>query len=208
MNTPQPQPIFNVRRVIRRFLLSTIVIASFIAYALHKPFLNADESLNEPSISPKALVIQPTATPTPTPFAPASPTTFPAKNPALAYSAPTDSAASPPARIPSTPVPIALPSPAGVYKDGIYIGAEVAGFYGNVQVQAVIQRGKIADVQFLKYPRDRITSIRINQSAVPNLQHEVIRSQKAQVNIVTGATLTSQAFMYSLQSALDQATRG
>jgi uncharacterized protein with FMN-binding domain len=208
MNTPQPQPIFNVRRAIRRFLLSTIVIASFIAYALHKPFLNADESLNEPSLSPKALVIQPTATPTPTPFAPAPPTTFPAKNPALAYSASTEAPASVPARLPTATAPSASPTPAGAYKDGVYIGTEVAGFYGNVQVQAVIQRGVIASVQFLKYPRDRITSIRINQSAVPNLQHEVIRSQSAQVNIVTGATLTSQGFMFSLQSALDQARRG
>jgi len=76
------------------------------------------------------------------------------------------------------------------------------GFYGLVQVKAVIQQGKIADVQFLQYPNDRRTSIRINNIAMPYLVTEAIQAQSAQVDIISGATLTSEAFAESLQSAL------
>ena len=92
-----------------------------------------------------------------------------------------------------SPINTFRPRPSsGFYKDGIYTGSEVVGFYGNVQVQAVIKGGKIISVRFLEYPQYRITSIHINQEAIPLLQQEVIQAQSAQVNIVTGATLTSR----------------
>jgi uncharacterized protein with FMN-binding domain len=72
-------------------------------------------------------------------------------------------------------------------------------------VQTTIQNGRIVDVRFLEFPQDRRTSQRINSYAVPYLQKEAIQAQKAQVNIISGATLTSQAFSMSLQSALDKA---
>ena len=65
--------------------------------------------------------------------------------------------------------------------------------------------GEIAGVQFLTYPSDRRTSQRINSYAVPMLQNEAVQLQSAQIDIISGATLTSQAFAESLQSALDQA---
>jgi uncharacterized protein with FMN-binding domain len=72
-------------------------------------------------------------------------------------------------------------------------------------VRAIIQDGRIMDVQFLEYPQDRRTSARINSRAVPALRREAIQAQNAQVDIISGATLTSEAFIQSLQSALDQA---
>jgi uncharacterized protein with FMN-binding domain len=77
--------------------------------------------------------------------------------------------------------------------------------YGNVQVQATIQSGKITNVQVLQYPTDRRTSQRINAVAVPELRQEAIQAQSANVNIVTGATLTSEGFQQSLGTALSQA---
>jgi uncharacterized protein with FMN-binding domain len=74
-----------------------------------------------------------------------------------------------------------------------------------VQVQATIQGGKLTDVQFLEYPTDRRTSQEINNIAVPYLQQEALQAQSARVDIVSGATLTSEAFMMSLQNALDSA---
>ena len=71
-----------------------------------------------------------------------------------------------------------------------------------MQVKAVIRSGQVADVQFLDYPHDRRTSQRINSYAMPALQSEAIQAQSAQVNIVSGATLTSEAYVKSLQSAL------
>lgn len=77
--------------------------------------------------------------------------------------------------------------------------------FGYVQVQTTIQNGEITDVQFLQYPMDRRTSARINSVAVPMLQQEAIQAQSANVDIITGATLTSLGFERSLQAALSQA---
>jgi uncharacterized protein with FMN-binding domain len=74
-----------------------------------------------------------------------------------------------------------------------------------VQVQAKVQNGKITAVQFLQYPTDRRTSQQINAIAVPYLQQEAIQAQSANVDIVSGATLTSEGFQMSLQSALANA---
>ena len=93
----------------------------------------------------------------------------------------------------------------GQYKDGVYTGTEVDAYYGLVQVQATIKQGKLADVQFLEYPNDRRTSIRINTIAMPDLQQEAIQAQSAQVDTISGATLTSEAFVQSLQVALSSA---
>jgi uncharacterized protein with FMN-binding domain len=74
-----------------------------------------------------------------------------------------------------------------------------------VQVQVVIQAGKIADVKFLEFPSDRVRSQLINQYADPQLVSEAIQAQSAQVDIITGATDTSFAFMQSLADALAKA---
>ena len=91
------------------------------------------------------------------------------------------------------------------YKDGTYTGSVADAFYGNVQVSVTISGGKITTVNFLQYPNDRQTSIEINQQAIPFLQQEAIQAQSANVQIVSGATFTSQAFVQSLQAALNQA---
>lgn len=91
------------------------------------------------------------------------------------------------------------------YKDGVYTGQVADAFYGDLQVKAVVSKGKISDVQFLKYPNDRGESIQINTQAMPYLKAEAIAAQSAQVDIVTGATQTSEAFRVTLGSALAQA---
>jgi len=96
-------------------------------------------------------------------------------------------------------------SPTGLYKDGSYTGPAVDAFYGYVQVKATVSGGKIATVEFLQYPKDRRTSIEVNSQAMPILQQEAISAQSGSVNIITGATDTSMAFIQSLTSALNQA---
>lgn len=93
----------------------------------------------------------------------------------------------------------------GQYKNGTYTGQSVNVYYGNVQVQAVIQGGQIADVLFLQYPSDRSTSRSINGQAMPLLKQEAIQAQSANVNGVSGASATSQGFVQSLSDALSQA---
>lgn len=91
------------------------------------------------------------------------------------------------------------------YKDGAYTGSSADAFYGTIQVQAIISGGKITDARFLQYPNDRTRSIAINALAMPNLKQEAIADQNANVNIVSGATDSSNAFIESLSSALSKA---
>jgi uncharacterized protein with FMN-binding domain len=91
------------------------------------------------------------------------------------------------------------------YQDGQFTGNVADAFYGNVQVKTTIKNGQIIDVTFLDYPQDRHTSLEINRQAIPILSQEAIVAQSSNVDIVSGATATSQAFIQSLQSALSQA---
>jgi uncharacterized protein with FMN-binding domain len=104
-----------------------------------------------------------------------------------------------------TPTPAPAPAAAGLYRNGSYNGDSVNAYFGNVQVEAVISGGKLADVKVLAYPSDRTTSARINNSALPKLVQEAITSQSAQVDVVSGATQTSQGFAQSLATALAKA---
>ena len=109
----------------------------------------------------------------------------------------------------SDSVTVAQPTTAPVsgaqYKDGEYTGPVTDAFYGNIQVKATISGGKLTDVQFLQYPNDHHESIEINQRAMPLLKQEAIEAQNANVDIVTRATDTSNAFIQSLTDALNQA---
>ncbi|MEO6761155.1 MAG: FMN-binding protein [Candidatus Saccharimonadales bacterium] len=93
----------------------------------------------------------------------------------------------------------------GTLKNGNYTGNVVDAYYGNVQVAAVISGGKLTDIEFLQTPNGEQESIFINQQAKPRLKQEAIKSQSPNVNTISGATFTTQAFKESLTSALSQA---
>ena len=94
------------------------------------------------------------------------------------------------------------------YKDGSFTGSAADAQWGYIQVKAIISGGKITDVQFLQYPNERNRSVEINAYADPQLTQEAIAAQDSQVDIVTGATDTSEAFIQSLSDALTQAQVG
>jgi uncharacterized protein with FMN-binding domain len=91
------------------------------------------------------------------------------------------------------------------YKNGTFNGNVADAFYGNIQVAAVIENGKLTHVNILQYPNDRNRSVAINTQALPILESEAIQVQSAVVDMVSGATDTSNAFISSLGSALNQA---
>lgn len=108
----------------------------------------------------------------------------------------------------TTDVPVtstAADTSSSLYKDGTYIGSVADAQWGNVQVEVIIQQGKITDVPFLQYPNDRNRSVSINAYADPQLTSEAIQSQSANVDIITGATDSSEAFIQSLSDALAKA---
>jgi len=94
----------------------------------------------------------------------------------------------------------------GKYKDGSYTGIVADAFYGKMQVQAVIEGGKITDVKFLQYPNDRGETTEVSNRALPILKSEAIAAQGAKVDVVSGATQDWEAFIQTMQSALDQAS--
>ena len=96
-------------------------------------------------------------------------------------------------------------SPGAIYKDGSYTGSVTDAQWGYIQVKAIVQNGKITDVQFLQYPNERNRSVEINSYADPQLTSEAIQAQSANVDIITGATDSSEAFIQSLTDALSQA---
>lgn len=91
------------------------------------------------------------------------------------------------------------------YKDGTYTGTSEDAFYGNVQLSATISGGRITGINFLSYPNDSPNSQDINSQAMPLLKQEALKAQSAHVDVISGATMTSQAFAKSLQAALNQA---
>jgi uncharacterized protein with FMN-binding domain len=91
------------------------------------------------------------------------------------------------------------------YKNGTFRGPSENAYYGRVQVAAVIQNGQLAKVEILDYPSDRRRSANISNYSLPILQQEAIQAQNARVDLVSGATLTSEAFERSLGAALASA---
>ena len=104
-----------------------------------------------------------------------------------------------------TPAPTPTPSNAGAYKDGQYTGQDIVTEFGDVQVKVTISGGRVTEVQALQLPYEKRRSAEISQYAGPQLHDEVLRAQSAQIDSLSGATYTSDAYAQSVQAALDQA---
>lgn len=86
-----------------------------------------------------------------------------------------------------------------------YTGAAQQTQFGDVQVEITVTDGQITDATAVSYPdRDRHDQ-QINGYAIPILEEETVAAQSAGIDLVSGATVTSRAYVGSLQDALDQA---
>jgi uncharacterized protein with FMN-binding domain len=86
-----------------------------------------------------------------------------------------------------------------------YTGDRVHTRYGPVQVQITVDGSTVSDVQVLQVPSSSSRDQQINGYAVPELNAQVVDGDATDVHSVSGASYTSQAYMDSLQSALDEA---
>jgi uncharacterized protein with FMN-binding domain len=77
--------------------------------------------------------------------------------------------------------------------------------WGPVQVQVSISAGRITDLRAIMYPSGNGHDTAINAYAIPQLRREGLAAQSAHVNVVTGATVTTDGYRQSLQAALDAA---
>lgn len=178
----------------KKFIYSLLIIGVFAFYTLIQSRSSSGTSLfsddNARVVAPASLSITDPSTSQTTPTT-TKPITTPPQTPTKA-----------PVKVP-TPPPVTTPK--NKYKDGSFTGSVADAYYGNIQIKITISSGKITDVVFLQYPNDRSTSREINGQAMPYLKAEAIQAQSANVDIVSGATDSSQAFRISLASALAQA---
>jgi uncharacterized protein with FMN-binding domain len=122
-------------------------------------------------------------------------------------------ALAPPSPAPSSsPSPTASPAPSPRHaktparrRARTIAGAPVQQPYGTVQVSVTINGGRITDVRTLAIPLDSGRSQAINSQAAPMLRREALQVQSARIDVISGATYTSDAYAQSLQSALDHA---
>jgi uncharacterized protein with FMN-binding domain len=136
-------------------------------------------------VSPQPLGAVAAVPPTPSPSPPATPT---------------------PDAPPATPAASPSPSPAAV--SGSFTGSDFPNRFGDVVVRVVITNGHLSDVQAVQLPSDRARSAYISQVAGPMLRSEVLQAQSANIDIISGATYTSQSYAQSVESALQQAHLG
>jgi uncharacterized protein with FMN-binding domain len=86
-----------------------------------------------------------------------------------------------------------------------YTGSVASTRWGDVQVAVTVTAGKITNVQAVEVPSSNQRDVEINNRAVPVLDAEALKAQSASIDTVSGATVTSDGYLTSLQSALDAA---
>ncbi|WP_234306980.1 FMN-binding protein [Streptomyces sp. NRRL F-2890] len=115
------------------------------------------------------------------------------------HAAPAALAPAPPA---GDPPPAVAPGPDPT---GTFTGKSIDTPFGPVQVAVTLDQGRITGVRALRTPGGDPRSEAIAAESVPRLTQEVLRAQSVHVDAVSGASYTSQGYLDSLQSALDQA---
>lgn len=75
--------------------------------------------------------------------------------------------------------------------------------YGPVQVQVLVKNSKIVNVNILEQPTSTAQDLQIGHFSFPKLISETITAQSARIDAVSGASYTSEGYIKSLQSALD-----
>ena len=111
------------------------------------------------------------------------------------------SASASPAPSASASAPAAAPAPAATTT---VTGSAVDTRYGAVQVKVTFSGTTITAIDTVQYPNRSGRDVEINDQALPILQQEALASQSANIDTVSGATYTSEGYIQSLQSAIDQ----
>jgi uncharacterized protein with FMN-binding domain len=105
----------------------------------------------------------------------------------------------------STPSPSAASRPSQLPPSTTYTGGVADTQWGPVQVQITVRDHKITRARAVQYPQSASNDAQINGYALPILDREVVQKQGAAIDTVSGATVTSDGYLQSLQSAIDAA---
>ena len=127
-------------------------------------------------------------------------------NPSTTTAAPSATASATTAAPSGTPTASAATPASG--GDGTYTGDAVETRWGTVQVEIIVKNGKLTSADAVQFPNGNPRDQQINAYAVPRLNSEAVAAQSASIDAVSGATVTSDGYLESLQSAIDSAHLG
>jgi uncharacterized protein with FMN-binding domain len=113
----------------------------------------------------------------------------------------------PPAKPPPRPRPAATaaPPPPGVR---VGTGPLVTTPFSSIQVRAELTRGQLTGVRTLSLTGADAHTQALNARAEPILREEALRAGSADIDVVSGATYTSESWIQSLRAAIRDARRG
>ena len=86
-----------------------------------------------------------------------------------------------------------------------YTGSVAQTRWGPMQVKITVQDGRLTKVTVLQQPNGNRRDQEINDQALPILIDETVSAQNAKIDMVSGATVTSEGYLQSLQAAIDKA---
>ncbi|HZB76398.1 MAG TPA: FMN-binding protein [Solirubrobacteraceae bacterium] len=101
----------------------------------------------------------------------------------------------------STPAPEVTPRPG----ETTATGPAITTPFSVIQVRATLTRGRLTGVETVALTGDGPHTDALNARAEPILRAEALRAGSADIDVVTGATYTSESWRDSLQAAIDAA---
>lgn len=94
-------------------------------------------------------------------------------------------------------------------RDGIYVGEYIGtkSHFSDTRVQVTLSASKITDIRILKGALDKEgkPAELTGGLSMDDLFDNVIKTQSLQVDVISGATLTSKTHLKALENALEQA---
>jgi uncharacterized protein with FMN-binding domain len=104
--------------------------------------------------------------------------------------------------------PAATPAPAPRRGVRVGTGPLLATPFSSIQVRAELTRGRLSGVQTLSLTGADAHTRAINRRAEPILREEALLAGDADIDVVSGATYTSESWIESLRAAIRDARRG
>ena len=89
----------------------------------------------------------------------------------------------------------------GEYIDGTYEGTSDVGIHPGLKVSVVVKNGFISEVNIIEHSETQ----GVGTAAIEKLPVKIVEAQSAEVDSVTGATLSSNAIKEAVGKALAQA---
>jgi uncharacterized protein with FMN-binding domain len=80
--------------------------------------------------------------------------------------------------------------------------------FSSIQVRAELTRGRLTGVRTLALTGSDAHTNELNARAEPILREEALRAGGADIDVVSGATYTSESWIESLRAAIKAARRG